>query len=367
MADGWLTYGKPYEQEGVWLVDVHDSMINETNVKSFDTEKEALRYIKKASVDGLTAKNSASDPVHNLVTGKYEVMVFPPGDNLYYEIQEFNDEPSAKAYLEKCNTLNGEQRDTIRVNMEAKESFADKMMKYTADEDMDQIIDAKKGGNDALDEEQRAIYHQRLKETRLEFKRKKKTYEVKARNVLLECAKFYMGEKHDIAYTKYKVDLNKMTLASLMFQMDTAEEVIYTMASEIKTGNVWARNVEVMAQMQRVVLDIGKFQAEYLSNIEKDMLNMRDHILATDGDTEPSKDGGNLIFIKGGKRLVEDINGFIGELTEYTKTAKPTKNKLLRKEMGMVGDGIEDTDYEELNDVDKGMGESSGLETYGDD
>lgn len=363
--NSWHTYKTPYEEDGTWYVEVTDSRTDETSVEAFNSQDEADTFIRDTILKVASDKNASSEPSFNMSTSKWELYIFPPNVSDFYELFEFSTEEEAIRHFEQCDTLNADQKAHIKDNVAGQEGFAEKMAKYGKnEEDIDAVV-AKMNG-DEEDAEAKILYAKKLKQTKLEFRRKKATYENKARNVLLECAKFYLGEDADNNYVKYKSDISKMGLASLMFQMDTAEEVIYSMAAEIKLGNVWARNVEVMAQLQRVVLDIGKFQHEYISGIEKSMRELKEDLIASgkavDGEEEDVK------YFKGGnKALLKELGEFTSEIETYKlEEAKPSKNIRLRE-----GIAAEEVEFDEINDnsgmsdIDEDMGEISGLESYG--
>lgn len=360
----WMTYSQPYEENNEWFVDINNTDTDDETVECFDNKEDAEAWIRKAVLAESKERNAASEPTYNQVSEKWELYVFPPNVNDFYEVLEHKAEEDAIRYFENCDMLNASQQSIIKREVSGQEGFAEKMMKYgKGEEDMDAAL-ANMNKDDDIDH-QKILYAEKLKKVKLEFRKKKTVYEKKARNVLFECAKFYLGEDADNTYVKYKADISKMGLASLMFQMDTAEEVIYTMAAEIKLGNVWARNVEVLAQLQRVVLDIGKFQHEYLGNIEQSMRDLKEDLVISGKSNSPEEE--NVSYFNDNKKLLETINDFQSELQTYRlNDAKPSRNSRLRAE----GEDIVDVEYEEkddgviASDLDEGMAENSGLESY---
>lgn len=80
-------------------------------------------------------------------------------------------------------------------------------------------------------------------------------------------------EAHDYVYQKMEVD--KLTLSNILFQMKTAEHAIKKLLEEIDGGTVQARMFEVLASLQKSKMEIVKHLASFMVIMENNYKNLK--------------------------------------------------------------------------------------------
>jgi hypothetical protein len=95
----------------------------------------------------------------------------------------------------------------------------------------------------------------------------------KAKKIMDGLLKLYLSEEiiEEQEYIKARVELDKMSLGALIFQMETAERAIITMLDNIDSGEMHPRMFEVLGGLQKTLLDIVKSQTMYLMASEENM------------------------------------------------------------------------------------------------
>lgn len=95
----------------------------------------------------------------------------------------------------------------------------------------------------------------------------------KAKKLMDGLLKLYLSEEiiQDHEYIKAKLELDKMALSSLIFQMEAAERAIVTMLRNIDDGEMHPRMFEVLGGMQKTLLDIIKSQTMYMMAAEENI------------------------------------------------------------------------------------------------
>jgi hypothetical protein len=95
----------------------------------------------------------------------------------------------------------------------------------------------------------------------------------KAKRVMDGLLKLYLSQEiiEEQEYIKARVELDKMSLGALIFQMETAERAIITMLDSIDSGEMHPRMFEVLGGLQKTLLDIVKSQTMYLMASEENM------------------------------------------------------------------------------------------------
>lgn len=95
----------------------------------------------------------------------------------------------------------------------------------------------------------------------------------KAKKIMDGLLKLYLSEEiiEEQEYIKARVELDKMSLGALIFQMETAERAIITMLDSIDSGEMHPRMFEVLGGLQKTLLDIVKSQTMYLMASEENM------------------------------------------------------------------------------------------------
>lgn len=79
-------------------------------------------------------------------------------------------------------------------------------------------------------------------------------------------------QKQDYVYQKMEVD--KLTVSNLLFQMKTAEHAIKKLLEEIDSGSPQARHFEVLASLQKSKMEIVKHLAAFMVTMENNYKNL---------------------------------------------------------------------------------------------
>lgn len=145
-----------------------------------------------------------------------------------------------------------------------------------------------------------------------------------AKKLMNSLLKFYLSEeliqKNEYIQLKAKVDV--MTMAQLIYQMQTAEHAITILMRSIDAGEVSPRMFEVLGGLQKTMLDIMKHQTLHMMASEENMKKLKRDIDIY-GDAQPanvveSKTGGTVN--RGTRNLMKEIQAEIHneEPTEET-------------------------------------------------
>lgn len=209
------------------------------------------------------------------------------------------------------------------------------------------------------------------KQFKKEFEERLEAYELQAKNLLDAVAKAYLGSefmsKHE--YAKYKLEVDKMGLKSLLFQLDVSRMAIYKLSEEIEIGTPHPRHYEVLTGLQRVVLDITKFQQQFLDAIQKSLINIKQEIKEANKESgESGGDGGPLLIKEGeGKifstsdraMLIRELKGLGGLEVDEKGNFSVSRNKNLRTE-------AENREYVEVVEEEESNEHVEGLESFDD-
>lgn len=94
---------------------------------------------------------------------------------------------------------------------------------------------------------------------------------IKAKKTIASLMKFYLDE--DIIerdeYIQAKKKIDEMTMGSLIYQLQAGERALTTLLQAIEDGDVAPRMFEVLATLQKSMLDIIKSQTMYLMAAEE--------------------------------------------------------------------------------------------------
>lgn len=140
----------------------------------------------------------------------------------------------------------------------------------------------------------------------------------KAKKVMDGLLKLYLSEEiiEEQEYIKARVELDKMSLGALIFQMETAERAVITMLDNIDSGEMHPRMFEVLGGLQKTLLDIVKSQTMYLMASEENMKKLSRDIdvykpqyKAIAAEKVPSNAG--VISSRGTKELMRSIQAGI--------------------------------------------------------
>tara|TARA_R110000803_G_scaffold203238_1_gene268691 strand:- start:30 stop:680 length:651 start_codon:yes stop_codon:yes gene_type:complete len=151
----------------------------------------------------------------------------------------------------------------------------------------------------------------------------------KAKKTITSLMKFYLDkdiiEKDEYIQAKKKID--EMTMGSLIYQLQAGERALTTLLEAIEDGDVAPRMFEVLATLQKSMLDIIKSQTMYLMAAEE-----------------------------GAKRIARDIEIYkkrddVREIEASTPSGRTSNDNVQRGTkdiMRMIQDGIQDVNIEDV-------------------
>ena len=140
-------------------------------------------------------------------------------------------------------------------------------------------------------------------------------------------------KEQDYVYQKMEVD--KLTVSNLLFQMKTAEHAIKKLLEEIDNGSPQARHFEVLSSLQKSKMEIVKHLATFMVTMESNYKN-----LTYDWKTVVEKN--------------EDQESIDEETNEHTTKFRGTKG-LMSLVQGYMDDAKNKSDdsFEDLTDSEK--------------
>jgi hypothetical protein len=151
----------------------------------------------------------------------------------------------------------------------------------------------------------------------------------KAKKTITSLMKFYLDkdiiEKDEYIQAKKKID--EMTMGSLIYQLQAGERALTTLLEAIEDGEVAPRMFEVLATLQKSMLDIIKSQTMYLMAAEE-----------------------------GAKRIARDIEIYkkrddVREIDASTPSGRTSNDNVQRGTkdiMRMIQNGIQDDQIEDV-------------------
>lgn len=141
----------------------------------------------------------------------------------------------------------------------------------------------------------------------------KSKLEKKASRTVNSLLKFYLSEDfiNHSEYAKCKVELGKLNLTGLLFQMKIGEKSIMKLMETIDSGDIHPRMFEVLGGLQRSYLDILEMQTKYMIHMEEDMKKLKNDFdvygnkkgLSFAEDIEPEEDN----TYRGFKGILKEI------------------------------------------------------------
>lgn len=153
----------------------------------------------------------------------------------------------------------------------------------------------------------------------------------KAKKTITSLMKFYLDE--DIIerdeYIQAKKKIDEMTMSSLIYQLQAGERALTTLLEAIEDGDIAPRMFEVLATLQKSMLDIIKSQTMYLMAAEEGTKR-----IARDIDIYRKRED---------TREISEAGANKSQQTSDT-TQRGTKDL-----MRMIREGIDDTD--EIEDI----------------
>jgi hypothetical protein len=149
------------------------------------------------------------------------------------------------------------------------------------------------------------------------FKELKATSAKKAKKTITALMKFYLDE--DIIerdeYIQSKKAIDEMTMASLVYQLNAGERALTILLETIENGEIAPRMFEVLATLQKSMLDIIKSQTMYLMATEEstkriardiEIYRKKDDVKTIEEAGGDSNDSNTMRGSKGLMRLIRD-------------------------------------------------------------
>ena len=139
----------------------------------------------------------------------------------------------------------------------------------------------------------------------------------KSKKMMNSLLKFYLSQDviDNNEYIQAKAKLEMMTLSNLIQQMQYSERAITTLMRTIDTGEVTPRMFEVLAGLQKTMLDIKKHQTLHMMAAEENMKKLKRDIDVYANPTDEQKPklqsgGGNVV--RGTRNLMKEIQAELG-------------------------------------------------------
>lgn len=164
----------------------------------------------------------------------------------------------------------------------------------------------------------------RRPQNHVSFTELKESSTKKAKKTITALMKFYLDE--DIIerdeYIQAKKKMDEMTMSSLVYQLQAGERALTTLLDAIEDGEVAPRMFEVLATLQKSMLDIIKSQTMYLMATEESAKR-----IARDIEIYRKRDNIREIEVSGGdpgsgnvQRGTKDLMRMIREGIDSTET-----------------------------------------------
>ena len=127
-------------------------------------------------------------------------------------------------------------------------------------------------------------------------------------------------KEQDYVYQKMEVD--KLTVSNLLFQMKTAEHAIKKLLEEIDGGSPTARHFEVLASLQKSKMEIVKHLAVWMTTMENNYKNLNydwKHLVDKAQNLLPSSTAtevgdSNTTKFRGTKSLMSMVQGYMDDV-----------------------------------------------------
>jgi hypothetical protein len=161
----------------------------------------------------------------------------------------------------------------------------------------------------------------------------------KAKRVMDGLLKLYLSQDiiEEQEYINARLELDKMSLGALIFQMETAERAIITMLDNIDSGEMHPRMFEVLGGLQKTLLDIVKSQTMYLMASEENMKKLSRDIDVYKPQYKAiaaEKSNNGMISSRGTKELMRSIQSDLKEdVKEELDTAEDTADNQSNKNL----------------------------------
>ena len=184
---------------------------------------------------------------------------------------------------------------------------------------------------------------------------KKKAFTEQSKHMIAEIANLYFDAKiiKKNQLIAYKKEMEEADISSLLMQHDIAEQAVYRLHEQIEMGAAVPRTFEVLAGMQKFVLELLVSKRKFMKEMEEDLRALNDEIMmkeSTDLTISDSSNTGKLTS-NSQKTLIQNLHVHVEmarkEMDSYLNI--PSKNVKLRKETDVDSPpAITDIDHVEV-------------------
>lgn len=345
------SFGKPYKtsKESDWRINIKINGKKTKQFEDFKTRPDANEHIIKND-------------------NKWFVSITDDGGN-HKRDEKFDDKELAKIYVRESKAKEKQKiKDSKGKALDNETTFLDDVANKG---NFPMLLDDNdnENGDPSMSED----IQQQLADHKDQFDTSLEAAETDAKSLLMSVAQLYLNENliDDNNYIKFKMVIEQKGLSSLIFQLDIARKALFKLSERIHNGSHSPRNYEVLTQLQRVVLDVTKYQHEYLDDIEESMKNLAEDFdsgkMRTDGAGETSEvvenETGEISIISTNNRvkLLDDINKIVSE-SKQNKTPQSVNKNLYVEEVEDMTDAVaiktgdeDDTIYEDEDITQLGL------------
>lgn len=189
---------------------------------------------------------------------EWSVDLFEMPDNVYLETIEFKSQELALIHIKQKLMENPEENKVDSAKQEARDSIKD-------------LLDQAEASSLPVETASDSDLPARIDLPQMDYLEVKSNSAKKGKKLMNSLLKLYLSADviENNEYIKMKAHVDEMTLASLMFQMQTAEHALTTLLRTIDSGELHPRMFEVLGGLQKTMLDIMKHQTLHLHAMEE--------------------------------------------------------------------------------------------------
>lgn len=186
------------------------------------------------------------------------------------------------------------------------------------------------------------------------FSRRKKEIMDQSCDLIRSMGKILLNEGGEVdenikGFIDSKVNIDSMSMSSMLMQLETSRMGIERLCEKIHLGDYNSKTFEALASMQNIVLQVTKYQSEFVSNITKDYLEFKqligeykaNNITISSAKEDDHEDA--IVFTTNDKiRLSKQTRTMMEEIDSIIRM--PSGNMRLRRE------GDDETMIDEITD-----------------
>lgn len=212
-----------------------------------------------------------------------------------------------------------------------------------------------------------------LVQYRQHFAKKKKDILEKSCSLIRSMGEILLDAGGDVDesitdFIESKVSIDSMSMSSMLIQLETSRMGIERLCEKIHLGDYNSKTFEALSSMQNIVLQVTKYQSEFVSNITKDYLEFKqmiqeykaNNIIIKQTDNEEHEDA--IVFTtndkiklsKQTKQMMEEIESIIRIPSGNMRLRKDDDDNSMVDEVtdGLTADNMSsDNDGEINNDI----------------